>query len=57
MYDLYEEALGELKQLGQMGSVGEENDSNVSSATISVKIVETLYCLLSPNVGVQDLVS
>ena len=47
VYDLYEEALGELKQLGQMGSVGEESDSNVSSATISVKIVETLYCLLT----------
>ena len=47
MYDPYEEALGELNQFGQMGSVGEESDSNVSSATISVKIVETLYCLLT----------
>ena len=55
MYYIYEEALGELKQLGQMGSVGEENDSNVSSATISVKIVETLHCLLTLPMSVYKI--
>ena len=46
VYDLYEEALGELKQLGQMGSVGEESDSNVSSATISVKLTSSKLTIL-----------
>ena len=57
VYDLYEEVLGELKQLGQMGSVGEESDSNVSSATISQNCWDILLSSYSPNVGEQDVVS